>query len=75
MLPCRPLFAVHTGAWSVARFGARALESFWFVRTAEDAAHCTVAASVPDKIPNLPKISGNFFFNEVRVNTGATFAY
>jgi len=23
-LPCLPLFAVHTGAWPVARFGARA---------------------------------------------------
>ena len=47
MLPCLPLFAVHTGAWPVVRFGARAFGEFLVCRIAEDAAHCTVAASVP----------------------------
>ena len=49
MLPCLPLFAVHTGAWPVARFGARAFREFLVCRIAEDTAHCTLASSVPDK--------------------------
>jgi hypothetical protein len=53
-------FAVHTGAWPVVRFGARAFGEFLVCRIAEDAGHCTVAASVPRQIPNLPKISENF---------------
>jgi hypothetical protein len=55
MLPCLPLFAVHTGAWPVAGLGARAFGKFLVCRIAEDAAHCAVAASVPDKFQNLPK--------------------
>ena len=31
MLPCLPLFAVHTGAWPVVRFGQELLESCCFV--------------------------------------------
>jgi hypothetical protein len=48
-LPCLPLFAVHTGAWPVARFWRK---SFWRVpvcRTAEDGARCP-PASVSDKL-------------------------
>ena len=48
-LPCLPLFAVHTGAWPVARFGARAFGEFLVCRIAEDAASYTVAASMPNK--------------------------
>jgi hypothetical protein len=44
MLPCLPLFAVHTGAWPVVRFGARAFGEFLVCRIAEDAAHCTVGS-------------------------------
>src|SRR6476620_2099338 len=43
MLPCLPLFAVHTDGLAVAGFGARAFGEFLVCRIAEDAAHSTVA--------------------------------
>ena len=64
MLPCLPLFAVHTGAWPVARFGARAFREFLVCRVAEDAARCTVAASMPNKF-RFEKFR-NFFSNTAR---------
>ena len=49
MLPCLSLFAVHTGAWPVARFGEKPLETSWFVASQKTPPRCTRAASVPDK--------------------------
>ena len=40
MLPCLPLFAVHTVGWPVARFGARALESLWLVALRDAERRC-----------------------------------
>ena len=59
-LPCLPLFAVHTGAWPVAKFGARALRDFLVCRIAEDPARGTLAASVPAKFRIFQKFP-NFF--------------
>jgi hypothetical protein len=67
MLPCLPLFAVHTGASPVASFGARAFGEFLVCRIAEDAVRCTVAASVPDK---FPKISEFFSPTPREINMG-----
>jgi hypothetical protein len=65
MLPRLPLFAVHSGRWPVARFGPRAFREFLVCRIAEDAARCTVAASVPNKFQIFQKFR-NFFSNTPR---------
>ena len=66
MLPCLPLFAVHTGAWPVVRFGARAFGELLLCRIAEDAAHCTVAASVPIQFNPIDRLGAEAAPGETR---------
>jgi hypothetical protein len=59
MLPCLPLFAVHTGAWPVARFGARAFGEF-LVRRRRRGRPLHRGGIRARQIPNLSKFSEIF---------------